>query len=51
MVLIPFEDFEVVASKTVPAVYDEVGDLVKEETVIPEKRFRLVTIFSWMFMR
>ena len=41
MVLIPFEDFEVVASKTVPAVYDEVGDLVKEETVIPEKQVQV----------
>jgi len=41
MVLIPFEAFEVVASKTVPAVYDEVGDLVKEETVIPEKKVQV----------
>ena len=35
MVWIPYE--VVTPEKTVPAVYDEFGDLVKAETVIPEK--------------
>ena len=44
MVLIP-EEFEVIPAETVPAVYDEFGDLVKAETVIPEKRVQVGNAF------
>ena len=41
MVRIP-EKFEVVPSRTEPAVYDEFGDLVKAETVISEKKGKVL---------
>jgi len=48
MVRIP-EIFEVVVpSRTEPAVYDEFGDLIKAETIIPEKMAKVGMPFSWM---
>jgi len=44
MVWIP-EKFEVVPSRTEPAVYDEFGDLIKAETVIPEKMVKVGDAF------
>ena len=44
MVLIP-DEFEIVPTETVPAVYDEFGDLVKTETIIPEKKVRISNAF------
>ena len=44
MVRIP-EEFEVVPSQTEPAVYDEFGDLIKAETVIPEKMVKVRDAF------
>ena len=45
MVRIPYEKFEVVPSRTEPAVYDEFGDLIKAETVIPEKMVKVGDAF------
>jgi len=44
MMLIP-EEFEIVPTKTVPAVYEEFGDLVKAVTIIPEKKFQIGNSF------
>ena len=44
MVRIP-ENFEVVPSQTEPIVYDEFGDLIKAETVIPEKMVKVRDAF------
>ena len=44
MVLIP-EEFEVIPAETVPAVYDEFGDVVKVETIIPEKKVQVGDAF------
>ncbi len=44
MMLIP-EEFEIVPPKTVPAVYEEFGDLVKAVTIIPEKKFQIGNSF------
>ena len=44
MVRIP-EKFEVVPSRTEPAVYDEFGDLIKAETIIPEKMAKVGDAF------
>ena len=44
MVRIP-ENFEVVPSQTEPIVYDEFGDLIKAETVIPEKMVKVGDAF------
>ena len=44
MVRIP-EEFEVVPSRTEPAVYDEFGDLIKAETVIAEKKVKVSDAF------
>jgi len=45
MVRIPYEKFEVVPSRTEPAVYDEFGGLIKAETVIPEKMVKVGDAF------
>ncbi len=44
MMLIP-EEFEIVSAETVPAVYDEFGDLVKAETIISEKKVKIGNSF------
>ena len=44
MVSVP-EQFEIVPTETVPAVYDEFGDLVKTETIIPEKTVQIGNSF------
>ena len=38
---IPFAAFDIVPPKTVPAVYDKFGDLIKAETIIPEKKVQV----------
>ena len=37
VLIIPFSFFGTIPPKTVPAVYDKFGDLIKVKTVIPEK--------------
>ena len=44
MVSVP-QQFEIVPAETVPAVYDEFGDLVKTETIIPEKTVQIGNSF------
>ena len=44
MVQIP-EAFEVIPSKVLPAVYNESGDLVQAETIIPEKKVQISNTF------
>ena len=47
MVWVPYE--VVILEKTVPAVYDESGDLVNAEIVVPEQK--KVCRFIWMLMK
>ena len=44
MVSVP-QQFEIVSAETVPAVYDEFGDLVKAETIISEKKVKIGNSF------
>ena len=44
MVSVP-QQFEIVSAETVPAVYDEFGDLVKAVTIIPEKKVQIGNSF------